>query len=188
MFLDDDHIQNLHVSIFGRKPPLPRSISSKEELADCVAALEYQGTKRFLFYCLARRNYTSQQVKKKLKELLVNEQTASQVIEEMQQLGYLNDEDFVQNYVKSMLAQKKSSKYIVAKLRTKGIQPAHTIKFLDELDTDDQRMENLVGLLQGRYKLNKSTDYHTKQKIIASLFRKGFDIDDIKKAINTVTK
>ncbi len=133
------------------------------------------------FDYLSRRSHSKKELKTKLLKYY-DEETADKAIERVQDLGYIDDEAFANMMAKHMLEIKKASKMITKqKLRQLGIDKDIIDGVLLQFGEDNQ-IENIKTQLLKKYK-NKMDD---KQKVIASLLRKGFNISDIKSAIKII--
>lgn len=101
------------------------------------------------------------------------------VIEYLEQRNLLNESDYV-DYVLRHYSH-KSKGYITQYLRSKKINPHNYLQLTQKSDRD-----LLVKLLQTpKYQIINTVDFKTRQKLIASLIRKGFAYDDIKSLIDS---
>lgn len=125
---------------------------------------------------IARRNYASYELKQKLKEI----PEIDAIVEEFVEKGYINDDDWMRNYIRSEEGKGKGPQAIAAKLRSKGF-PRHKIEELFTLLSPDEALDVAIRKKsKGRVLEGKE-----RQKLIASLFRLGFSWDAISRKLNT---
>jgi len=174
--IDNEIYRKFHLTIVGSKTVLPTEI---EDLNAYLAKLEYEGARRYLLYCLSRKSYASTELKKKLKDRFVDDAIIQKVLQNCHDLGYLNDEYWIESYIKGQLARKRGSRAILAKLQTKGIPREKAEKALEKLDSLSNRLERLKSLIHSKYHKYSLKNHKEKQKVIASLIRRGFNYEEI---------
>lgn len=100
-------------------------------------------------------------------------------VEDFKDKNYLNDENFARWFAEQRTRKNKSSRAVVAELRSKGINQSVAEETVKVLDADDKNtIKKLVE------KLSKRTRYQDKQKLTAYLVSKGFSYSDVKEVIN----
>ena len=130
----------------------------------------------FKFITFKRR--TIKETENKLKSLEINPEYIDSIIEELIELEYLNDEIYVKKFVEK--SNKLSVNMIKLKLKEKGIDreliEAHFNKNIsDEIDKITKILE------KKKFSFDLSIDEQNKIKVY--LLRKGFNKNDIEKAI-----
>lgn len=182
--VDEEPWKEIHRSIFGKKPTIKFTISTLEDLQQRFQEYEYTRTKNYVYWRLSQKSYSSFELKILLSERLVSDDTAEQVISEIQQSGYINDNDWLSGFVRRQTASKHGPKAIEMKLKAKGV-PEHLIaEFLGAAEDSDQQKEGIRRLLSTRYKSRDLTDYKERQKVIAALLRKGYHFEEVLSSIN----
>lgn len=133
------------------------------------------------------KDRTEQELRRKLKEADYPEEVIIRVINYMKEYGYLNDERFTSLYVKSRKST-KSKQFIKSELLQKGLDKSMIDEVLEiEYSEDAEEDAELLAIKKAITKKTKTPQlltFEEKQKLIASLFRKGFDINKIKKILN----
>lgn len=122
---------------------------------------------------LARKSYSSWELKLKCADI----PDIDAILEELQQKGYLNDEEWLQTFIKGQEAKGQSPLAIASKLRVKGIPRATIQASLAALDVDTALQKAIA---------KKSRREPSRQKLIASLMRQGFSYDAIQRGINKI--
>ena len=133
------------------------------------------------------KDRTEQELQRKLKEADYPEEVIVRVIGYMKEYGYLNDERFTSLYVKSRKST-KSKQFIKSELLQKGLDKWVIDEVLEaEYSEDSEEDAELLAIKKAITKKTKTPQlltFEEKQKLIASLFRKGFDINKIKKVLD----
>lgn len=182
ILIDGEKWREVHRSIFGKNPSLP-PISDENELKGLFDALEHRRVKGYVLWRLSTQTYHSEQLAKLLRDRLVQNETIEQVLREYQEMGALDDEAWLQSFMRTQQAR-YSFRHILNKLRAKGFS-AETIRRLsDEWKNPEEELEALRHLIRTRYRSKDCTDYKTRQKVIASLARKGYSFDQIQMVLN----
>ncbi len=129
---------------------------------------------------------TETELRNKLSDAGYTQNIVDQAVQYVAGYGYLNDERLASAYVRTR-KNAKSKLVIKMDLLQKGVD-AKTIElaFLEEYNTDDQEDPELVAIrkvITKKVRSLEDMDFDAKQKLIASLYRKGFDISKIKQVI-----
>ncbi len=128
-----------------------------------------------------------QELRFKLSRADYNEEIIDRVIEYVKHYGYLNDERFATAFVKSR-KNKKSKLMIKNELQQKGISKDIIQTVLEaEYEAEDSEDGEMVAIRKAIAKKTKAPENLTdkeKQKLIASLYRKGFDLSKVKQSLD----
>ncbi len=131
--------------------------------------MDYETAKEKAVRYLVLALRTEEEVKNKLRKLNVEEDIIVQVTEYLKSIGYINDEKYVEAYIRQCINIPKYSKYeIRMKLIQKGINKEILSEKLEELDNCDYENKLIDKLLKGKLKNMEPL----KQK--AYLYRRGF--------------
>ena len=174
ILVDDETEKKIHTTIFGRKPKLPKKLSEEQ-----FQLFEYRMAKLYAYRRLAKKNQPSTELKQALVTRFVSEETASQIIQELRQKGYLNDEEWIETFVRYQLERRRGPRDIEMKLRSKGIPEELIEQVLKDLDNSEDRKERIRELIQKKYHEVDFSDFHQKQKVIAALSRRGYSVGEI---------
>jgi regulatory protein len=103
-----------------------------------------------------------------------------QIIDYLKSKKLLNDLDFINYFVKKN--HKKSRKQVIYMLQQFGVDQS----LLSQISFDQENDINKIKSYLNKKNIDKSklTDYNEKNKLKASLFRRGFNISDINVAID----
>ncbi len=107
------------------------------------------------------------------------------LVKDFVRLGYVNDERFAEIRIRGYLAQGKSPRYILNKLKEKGIDEDLANKLLNEQEYDD--FESALKLAKkkkiGPYCMDKNLRKERRNKDMGVLIRAGFDYDVVLKVL-----
>lgn len=183
LLVNDKPWKRLHTAIFGRKPRFNLKIQTKDELIHHFGKWELEKARNYAIRRLTQQSYHSEKLKNLLVQRLIPLDIAEKVIQECIERGFLQDDLWLDHYIKRNL-KKMSKRVIFQKLKREGI-PLEILKELEEQWQDPQEeIEALKNLIQLRMKKKEMSDFKTRQKLIAYLARKGFSFDNIKEAIS----
>lgn len=186
IFCDGEPWRNVHVSIFGHQPSLPKSCSTLEDFAQEFFSLEQRLAKIFALRKLAAQNLPSSLLARALRQRLVSEQTIEILINEFNRQGYLNDQEWAASYVRYQTARKVGPRNIAQKLTSKGLTKTQFKEVLQEVKDSESQKEAVNALLITRYRHRQLSDFREKQKVIAALVRRGFDLSVILDCVGAV--
>lgn len=142
---------------------------------------------------LKNKDYTRAELINKLKKGCYPDNCIEAAISYVENYGYIDDYRYCFNYI-TFKSSSKSRRMIKSFLKSKEIDDNIIEKaFLDFFggdDTDNYNYEYDIVLKQMKKKIqkydDKNLDYKEKQKIIAYFYRKGFQVDIIKKVLDVV--
>lgn len=124
---------------------------------------------------------------KGLKEYLKKKGFADEVVlktlDKLKEYGFVNDENFAKNYFET-LSSSKGKRAIALKLRQKGVASEIIDEILQNVSEDDEFEKACV--LASKFVKNRQKDTKTKQKCVAHLIYKGYDISVAQKATSHV--
>lgn len=183
LYIDGEAWKEIHTSVFGRQPTLNTEYASQSDLEEYFEKAEYRAATVFVLKRLSIKAYLASELQNKLVEHYVSEATAERVIQECRRLGYLNDEEWLNGFVQRQIARKLGPMAILMKLRAKGVSQEKAEELVGALDNEDGRKERIMNLLTTRYRNRDLSDFKSREKVIASLIRKGFSFSDVKEAI-----
>lgn len=182
IFLDQEPWREVHLAIFGRRPKWPSAVESCSVWQDQFNELEYQAVKQYVLRRLSSQHYHSAQLTKLLKERFVQSSTIERVIEECIHWGYLNDEAWVESFMRSRL-RRCSLRSLIPKLQARGLPSSLIKEIAAHWQDSDQEVETVKKLLETKYRSKDLKQPQERQKVIASLLRKGYPFTSIKQAL-----
>ena len=132
---------------------------------------------------LARRPYSKKEIISRLIRLRYTAEVAELVVNKLEKENILNDEDFCEEWTSFRLSQHYGFEMIRRELKLKGISDEIITDVFNRRDTDEE-FENALKLAAKTWKkISRGTDIRrNRQKVIASLVRKGYDWNTAKTA------
>src|SRR5437868_8938032 len=183
VIVDDDHWRDIHTTIFGKRPSFPDPCHSIEDLEAWFLKTEYKLALQYAIKRLSLKNQPSTELQQALEQKLVSPSVIEKVIRECQSQGFLNDEYWLECFIRAKLSKNISTNAILMKLRVKGINRKTAEGAIAKLDGNQRQPEQISKLLSTKYRNKDLNDYKTQQKVVASLLRKGFSLDSIFKVL-----
>ena len=186
LYIDEEPWREIHASIFGKNPAFPSSFTSFEEFKEFKENFfeqEYIFAKRYAYKRVALKNQSSIELSQHLAEKQVSAETIHKVIAHLSELGYCNDVEWLENFIRQQKVRKQGPAAIKAKLRAKGIPETSIASSLEEIADPEAQQAGLAALLRTRYKKHNLADFATRQKVTAALLRKGFELSAVKAAV-----
>lgn len=180
---DEDKFLILALEVF-----LKSGLKKGDELSDDRFSALIEENKLFhikqkAFRLLGRRQHASSELKRKLWQRDYEQKLIDEVINDLSKGGYLNDKDFICEFVTEKSKSKKwSSNKIKSELMKKGIDN----KLIDssfEPISKSEEFENAFSLGQKKYNtISKRTEdkRQLKQKLSTYLYSRGFDYELIR--------
>ena len=132
---------------------------------------------------ISRREHSRKEIITKLTQRSYGE-VAAEVADELERLGYLNDERFAVMYAKELKLRKNMGKRRIAQeLYIKGIS-RDIIESITE-DIDENPFEDIIEIINRKY-LRYLGDEKGRNRTVNALVRLGYGYSDIKTALKSV--
>lgn len=152
---------------------------SEEEWENLVSEINYKKALNKCGELLSRREHSVKEIKQKLLRT-VDEKSADRAINRYIEAGYLDDEHFCKSLVEYLYNSKRySTNHIKQECYKRGISSDIINITLEEYEFDN--INTICELIENKY-LSKLSQERGKEKVIATLQRKGFSYYDIKDA------
>ncbi len=135
---------------------------------------------------LTKRTYTSYQLAQKLKTGGYSEQIIAEAIAYVASFGYINDEQYAVDYIEYNMNRKNRMR-IFTDLQQKGISKDLCKSVWEQVagdNTAELEKEQISQWLRKKNYSVETADYSEKQKMMASLYRKGFSMDVIRSVLS----
>ncbi len=184
ILVDGEKWREVHRAIFGRKPHF--SPSSEENLQSIFDVFEYKRVKGYVLWRLSIQSYHSEQLAKLLRDRLVQNKTIDRVLQEYREMGFLDDELWLQSFMRTQ-QKRYSLRLILSKLHAKGLSAETLQQLAKEWKNPEEELQAIQHLLKTKYRSKDLTQYKNRQKVIASLIRKGYSFDQIQASFQHLT-
>jgi len=159
---------------------------SDEAAQELITKLENAAWHQLTDY-LAKAEHSEYQCRSLLKRKAYHPQIVEKCVFLAKEKGYLDDKRFAEILIRSLYERGKSRRAILMKLREQHISPQISESLVESLHDP----ENSISLLSEqinklRFRYRDEQPYKQKAKIFASLYRKGFSLDEIASAWETL--
>ena len=187
IFVNGEEWRKIHRSIFGNTPPVPLGCQLLSDLEAWFQQIELQGAKKYSLRKLALKSQSSSELRTALQKALVSNTSIDSILNECEALGYLDDQDWIERFIKRQCEKKVGPLLIAAKLRSKGIKEEEiTVAFQNNPMIRAESFQ-ILNIIQLRYSKEDLADFHTRRKVFAALMRKGFHPQEILEALDSYT-
>lgn len=137
------------------------------------------------FAYLGRRSHAEKELKLKLLKKFPQAMLIEKTIERLKELGYINDEKFVRDWIEYRLSSNPKGRILIKReLFEKGVKIELVEKMLDLVYNGDREKKELAKILDLRRK-RYSQDRKGRNKLIAYLLRRGFLWEDIRESLES---
>ncbi len=167
------------------------SIKNGAEISDAtyteiVEGVLYKRCKLRAMNLLQKKDYTERQLRDKLSEGLYQPELIDDAIGYVKMYKYLDDDRYARDYITYHMSTRSKNR-IIQDLITKGISKEILMPIIEQLylqEDGDIELEQVKALLEKKHYDQDMTDFKEKQKIMAFLMRRGFQMSTIKRAMN----
>ncbi len=132
---------------------------------------------------LAKAEHSENQCRNFLMRRAYHQDIIDKCIHLAKEKGYLDDIRFAEILIRSLYERGKSRRAILMKLRLEKISPQIAEPLLESLHDPESSKSFLKDqIVKLSFRHRDEQPYKRKEKIFASLFRKGFSLDEISSA------
>jgi len=146
-------------------------------------AKDFDKALRYAFLLLKYRARSKKEINDRLKRKGYSSSLIDKVIEYLQEYNYLNDEEFARMFVSSSVEKGWGQRRIKFEFKKFGVEPKIYERFLATRAFKDKKKEKINQLIERKMKFYKGKKNST-QKVIRFLLGKGFEYDEIFKALD----
>lgn len=148
-----------------------------DEIVDTVLC---KRARERVLYLLKASDKTEQELRRKLQDGFYPEKAVNYAINFVKDYHYIDDRDYARRYVESQ-SFKKSRRQIGYNLQQKGLPKEIIKELLEEGPVDEQ--SQICQYLKKKGYLGRELDRTERQKAMQALGRKGFDYEEINRAM-----
>jgi regulatory protein len=184
---DDDKFLILAVEVFLKSGLKKGDEISEDRFSALIEQNKLFHIKQRAFRLLGRRMHSSSELRRKLWNKDYEQKLIDEVIQDLKNNGYLNDENFIREFVaEKSKAKNWSSKKIKSELIKRGLAS----KIIDEMlgqHPNETDQESAMKLTQKKFESLKKRNFEPKElrnKLSTYLFSKGFEYELIKEVIS----
>lgn len=179
LLLDDEYVITTDINFWLDHYISDGTDISEEEWQELVDGINYKKALNKCADLLSRREHSVKELKQKLLRT-VDEKSAQKAVDRYLEAGCLDDEHFCRSLVDYLLNSKHYSvNHIKQECFKRGVSRDIVDAVISEVEIDSVKM--IADLILSKYQSKLEQD-NGKNKVIASLQRKGFSYSDIKSA------
>ena len=191
IYFDNDSLLFLAVEVFLKSGMKKGDDISEDRFSLLIEQNKIFHIRQRAFRLLGRRQHSSSELSRKLWNKDYEQKLIDEVIDDLQNKGYLDDKEFIRAFVaEKSKAKNWSSKKIKAELFKRGVAS----KLIDEiLDTQNKNSDDdsAMKLAKKKYEVLLKRNFEPKElrnKLSTYMFSKGFDYDLIKEVCDKLIK
>lgn len=171
---------------------------SEEELKKIIETDQVKRLQDYSLRLLSRRDYSENEFKEKLLKKGYPANVVEQVINNLKELDYLSDKNFIKNYVAHSLSFRKRGKIAIKQeLLKKGVEEKAVDDYLSEVSEEVPARELVEKYLpkirrqlerkKEKKKISDNPKNYLKNKLKEILLRRGFTSRTVEKILEEVT-
>lgn len=181
LLLDDEYAITTDVNFWLDNYIADGTEIDEEQWQALVEGINYKKALNKCADLLSRREHSVKELKMKLLKT-VDEVSADRAIQRYLEAGYLDDEHFCESLVDYLYNTKKySTNHVKQECYKRGIDSQIISRVIADFDVDN--IDTICDLLVKKYE-SKLQQENGREKVIASLQRKGFSYYDIISALD----
>jgi regulatory protein len=131
---------------------------------------------------LSKRSYSVKSLQKRLVQRGYEIKSATEIIERLKELNYLNDKEYAKNCVAYLSKKGKGEFLIRVELERQGIEKDLINSVLEIIKTNEETSEQIVKMLKTKFKNFDGKNKNEVRKATSFFLRRGFSCEDIAKA------
>lgn len=179
LLLDDEYTVTTDINFWLDHYIADGTEITEDEWQELLVAINYKKALNKCADLLSRREHSVKELRTKLLRT-VDSVSADKAINRYLEAGYLDDNHFCESLVEYLYNVKKySTNHVRQECYKRGLSSEIINDVLDNYEVDN--VETIVTLITNKY-LSKLEQERGKEKVTASLQRKGFSYSDIKSA------
>lgn len=176
IFLDEELYKTVITQGWCRRLHLPKHFDSLKQVDAWFYQLEYLCAREYVYNLLSKRHYPSPMLKQKLSLRKVSKETVQKILSECEDNRYIDNQLWVESFIKREFSKGWGPKAILLKLREKGFSQEKSSKILSVLISKEDEALKITERLSQR-------KFTTVQKAYGYFFRKGFDSEIIQSVL-----
>ena len=157
----------------------------ENKLKEMLHEEELSKAKNYVYGILARRMYTSKEIRNKLLEREYTDEIIQEVIATMERYGYVNDQFYAAEWIQSRMNAKPKGKIALRQeLYLKGVDKSIIEEAISEAFDDSKENDMALDLAKRKIKSYSSSDPAVvKRKLQSFLLRRGFRYETVREVI-----
>lgn len=160
-----------------------------EELDGIIAEEERRQAMDASFTLLTYRSRSRKELAQRLQRKQFSETAITAALDRLQELGYLNDEQFARDWLNARKLQGKGPELIRSELKQKGIDPEIIADVISAYARDPENIEDVKRLVERKFKqMQDLPPQDAARRITGFLARRGFPVDTVRRVLRDLRK
>ena len=177
IWLGDDFLMTIDKRLYRKNLTQIRKMTNIHE---DVVILEQKVATNYLLSILARRAYTTYELRKKLKDKLISITSVDYALEKVS--SYLSDDDLIESIIRVEISKGKGGRVIEQKVIKRSGKAREVVKDLVAAQyVEEDQLVMAIALV--RKKLKGALDYKTRAKVLRFLVGRGFSYQTAQEAL-----
>ena len=186
VFVDGVYSFSLDAADAALKGIKPGKELSEKNIKNLVMDSEFTKARDAALGILSRKAISSKALGDKLLEKGYNSLVVAEAINELSDLGYIDDENYARMFLEYCHEKMWDKKKIRYEMKIKGLDDEIIEDVLSSYE-DDSQIEAMVELIKTKYSGLDLSDVKNKAKIIRFFASRGFDFSKIDIAIREIS-
>ena len=187
VFVDGEYCFSLDAAEAALKGIKKDKEISQKQIKNLLMDSEYSKARDYALNVLSSKSISSAELTKKILQKGYADIIASEVISELSELGYIDDEAYANLFLEYCTEKMWGKKKIRFEMKQKGLSDEIIENTLLDFN-DDDCLEAMAQTIISKYGHEDITDIKIKNKIIRYFVSKGFDFSKADAAIRLASK
>ncbi len=133
---------------------------------------------------LMHNDRTEAELRERLLKKGFDASSVEDAVSYVKSFGYVDDERYARNYVE-FYRQRKSARQLAQDLQRRGVDTLYIESALSESGSDESALKRALEKKVTNPRKLAEYSFEEKQKVMAYLYRKGFQMEDIRRIVDS---
>jgi len=186
VFVDGQYCFSLDAAEAALKGIKPGKELSEKDIKNLLMDCEFSKARDYALGVLSRKSITSFGLREKLLEKGYDDIIISEVVNELTDLGYIDDQSYCQMFLEYCLEKVWGKKKIRFEMKNKGLSDELIGLSLENL-SDEAFFEPMKEVIISKYGSEDLSDIKVKNKITRYFASRGFDFSQINSVLKEIS-
>ncbi|MFD0698308.1 regulatory protein RecX [Paenibacillus sp. GCM10027628] len=188
IFLNDEYAFSVHEDIMIKHRLLKGEMIDPEQMAVILRDEERNNAYTKALRMIGRRQHSSSEVKRKLKEHGFEPPIIQWTCDTLEQQKYINDEEFAKMWTEHRIySQRKGRNLVRQELQQKGIHKELVQGAMQTIDPDEE-LQGALKVARTKWKQTSGETIDKKRKTAAFLMRRGYTGSVVSKVLKELNE
>jgi regulatory protein len=173
VFVDGEFWSELDSCVVAEHGLREGTTISHEELAEARVAGEMPLAMNLALHSLGYRARSARELRERLSRAGYAGETVSGILARLEELGYLNDEEFARNAARDKVRKRYGPRRILGELRRAGVDEEIAQGIVEEEFAGRSELEEARAVVQRRYNAGERSDAQAR-RVHGFLMRRGY--------------